>query len=184
MNVIESVLCNCPPSPSERWQFREQAEFYERLAASEEFRSAASQVDTEGFCKALWPALDFDLELLRARVLVEFSDAKRSIVAEGVSAGGPRNGGAAPTNKPPAPAEQMRPSARAIALLYDHALRFGKVMKNSELKAVLPDLSLATLYRDPSFKAARKGIKDSLRAKIPHGHKDAHGNIEAYAESE
>jgi hypothetical protein len=78
--------------------------------------------------------------------------------------------------------EQISPIARAIALLHDHAQRFRKLMKNAELKALMPDTSIATLYRDPQFKAARKAIKDSLRADIPRGRKDAQGNIDAFDE--
>jgi hypothetical protein len=78
--------------------------------------------------------------------------------------------------------EQTSPVARAIALMLDRQKQTGKLMKIRELKALMPGVSIATLYRDAQFKATRRAIKDSLRANIPHGHKDAEGSIDAYDE--
>jgi hypothetical protein len=80
--------------------------------------------------------------------------------------------------------EQTSPIARAIALMTEHQRNSRKLLTVREILKAIPDATKSTLYRSPLFRAARKAIKQSLRAHIPKGYKSADGNMDAFSEDE
>jgi hypothetical protein len=73
--------------------------------------------------------------------------------------------------------EQMSPTARAIALMLDRKTATGKVPTIEEILLAIPDAKRSSLYRDPTFKAARAALK--ARSSISKGSKDGDGTIDA-----
>jgi hypothetical protein len=96
--------------------------------------------------------------------------------ATGSQAGEDLGGG--PLPPPNDPPEQTDVVARAIALMLTWEKQERKYKVEELARAV--GTSKATLYRDDRFQAARKAAR-ALGNRPPQGHKDAEGELEAYA---
>lgn len=97
----------------------------------------------------------------------------------------------APTStSPPAPAplptnpaaEQTTPVTQATALLLA-ADKDGRPWTVQQLAETV-GVHKSTLYRDPRFNALVKALRNKSGAALPHGQKDAEGNLDAWDDDE